>query len=32
VANIFPREFAREWLFLPVDDYGEFTDEVPDYK
>lgn len=32
VAAIFPREFAREWLFLPVDDYGEFTDDVPDYK
>lgn len=32
VANIFPRENAKDWLFLPVDDYGEFTDEVGDYK
>jgi hypothetical protein len=32
VANIFPRENAKDWLFLPVDDYGEFTDEVGDYE
>ncbi|MCK9467032.1 MAG: class I tRNA ligase family protein [Candidatus Absconditabacterales bacterium] len=32
VANIFPRENAKDWLFLPVNDYGEFTDEVDDYK
>ena len=30
--NIFPRESAKDRLFLPVDDYGEFTDQVPDYK
>ena len=32
VANIFPREEAKNWLFLPVNDYWEFTDQVPDYK
>ncbi len=30
--NIFPRESAKNWLFLPVDDYGEFTSQVKDYK
>ena len=32
VAAFLPREDAKNWLFLPVDDYGEFTDEVPDFK
>lgn len=32
VTEIFPREKAKDWLFLPVNDYGEFTDEVSDYK
>lgn len=32
VANIFPREEAKDWLFLPVNDYGEFTNQVPDYE
>lgn len=27
-----PREFAKDRLFLPVNDYGEFTDEVPERK
>lgn len=32
VAAFLPREDAKNRLFLPVDDYGEFTDEVPDRK
>jgi isoleucyl-tRNA synthetase len=32
VAQILPREKAKERLFLPVDEYGEFTDEVPERK
>ena len=32
VAAFLPREDAKNWLFLPVDDYGEFTAEVADYK
>ena len=32
VAAFLPREDARNWLFLPVDEYGEFTADVPDYK
>lgn len=32
VAQILPREKAKERLFLPVNDYGEFTDEVPERK
>jgi isoleucyl-tRNA synthetase len=32
VAQFMPREFAKDRLFLPVNDYGEFTDEVPERK
>jgi len=32
VAQILPREKSLDRLFLPVDEYGEFTDEVSDYQ
>lgn len=32
VAQFLPREEAKKRLFLPVNEYGEFTDEVPDRK
>ena len=32
VAQFMPREFAKDRLFLPVNEYGEFTDEVPERK
>lgn len=32
VAAFLPREDAKNWLFLPINDYAEFTDEVPEYK
>jgi len=32
VAEFLPREDAKNWLFLPVNDYWEFTDEVSEYK
>lgn len=32
VAQFLPREEAKKWLFLPIDEYWEFTDEVPEYK
>jgi isoleucyl-tRNA synthetase len=32
VAQILPREDSKNRLFMPVNDYGEFTDEVPDRK
>jgi len=32
VANILPREDSKNWLFMPVNDFGEFTDQVDDYK
>lgn len=32
VAQFMPREFAKDRLFLPVNDYGEFTEEVPERK
>ncbi len=32
VAQFLPREFAKDRLFLPVNEYGEFTDEVPERK
>jgi len=31
VMSILPPEQAKERLFNPVDDHGEFTDEVPDF-
>jgi isoleucyl-tRNA synthetase len=30
IATRFPREDAKDWLFDPVDQHGDFTDEVPD--
>lgn len=32
VANFLPREDSKNWLFMPVDDFGEFTQQVDDYK
>ena len=32
VANLLGGESSKEWLFMPVDEYGCFTDEVPDYQ
>ena len=32
VANLLGGENSKEWLFMPVDEYGCFTDEVPDYQ
>jgi len=32
VKTIFPKDDAQKWLFLPVDDYAEFTDDVPNWK
>jgi len=31
VANILPREDSKNWLFMPVNDFWEFTDQVNDY-
>ena len=32
VANLLGGENSKEWLFMPVDEYGCFTDEVRDYQ
>lgn len=32
VAEQFPREDAKNWLFMPINEYGEFTDTVPNRK
>ncbi|MFZ2150821.1 MAG: class I tRNA ligase family protein [Candidatus Absconditicoccaceae bacterium] len=32
VANILPREDSKNRLFMPVNDFGEFTDQVDDYQ
>lgn len=32
VAKILPREDSKNWLFMPVNDFGEFTDQVNDYQ
>lgn len=32
VSSILPKETPQDWLFNPVNDYGEFTDEVPDWE
>jgi len=32
VCQILPRDKSQEWLFLPVDEYGEFSNEVIEYK
>jgi isoleucyl-tRNA synthetase len=32
VAQEFPRQDAKDWLFMPIDDYAEFTDAVSPWK
>ncbi len=32
VATILPREDSKNWLFMPVNDFWEFTEQVDDYK
>jgi len=32
VKTILPKDDADNWLFLPVDDYAEFTNDVPNWK
>ncbi len=32
VTKILPREDSKNWLFMPVNDFGEFTDQVNDYQ
>jgi len=32
VCTVFPREHAKDWLFDPIDAYGDFTELVPDWK
>lgn len=32
VAKKLGGEFAKEWIFMPVDEYGQFTDQVPDFQ
>ena len=32
VANLLGGEASKKWLFMPVDEYGCFTSEVPDYQ
>ena len=32
VAQFLPRDDSKNWLFLPVNDYGEFTEEVPERR
>jgi isoleucyl-tRNA synthetase len=32
VKTVLPKDDADNWLFLPVDDYAEFTDDVPNWK
>ena len=32
VADLLGGETSKEWLFMPVDEYGCFTSEVPDYQ
>jgi len=32
VANILPREDSKNWLFMPVNDFGEFTEQVDNYQ
>lgn len=32
VAQEFPRQDAKDWLFMPIDDYAEFTDAVAPWK
>jgi hypothetical protein len=30
--SLFVPETANEWLFLPLNEYAEFTELVPDYQ
>lgn len=32
VKTVLPKDDADNWLFLPVDDYAEFTSDVPNWK
>lgn len=32
VKTVLPKDDADNWLFLPVDDYAEFTADVPNWK
>jgi len=32
VCQILPQDKSLEWLFLPVDEYGEFSSLVPDFE
>lgn len=32
VANLLGGESSKKWLFMPVDEYGCFTSEAPDYQ
>lgn len=32
VKTVLPKDDADNWLFLPVDDYAEFTNDVPTWK
>jgi len=32
VASVLPKDRAKDWLFAPVDDYGQFTDAVPEWS
>ncbi|MCX6823368.1 MAG: class I tRNA ligase family protein, partial [candidate division SR1 bacterium] len=32
VAQFLPRDDSKDWLFMPVNEYGEFTDDVPDWN
>jgi isoleucyl-tRNA synthetase len=31
VASLLPKDRAQEWLFAPVDEYGQFTEDVPQW-
>lgn len=32
VANFLPREDAKNWLFIPLNEYWEFTEQVKEYQ
>ena len=32
VAELLGEQYALEWLFMPVDEYGCFDEQVPDYQ
>lgn len=31
VASLLPKDRPQDWLFNPVNDHGEYTDEIPDF-